>query len=60
MVQAPPAERHAHAERRAQQPTFLQLAGLTTGNAQMPVLLGPAGTPPAPIMLQQPPQNQQA
>eukprot|EP00969_Alexandrium_andersonii_P087553 3863052-Alexandrium_andersonii.AAC.1 len=26
----------------------------------MPVLIGPADAPPAPIMLQQPPQNQQA
>eukprot|EP00969_Alexandrium_andersonii_P251102 11098664-Alexandrium_andersonii.AAC.1 len=34
MVQAPPAERHT--DRRAQQPTFLQLAGLATGVPQMP------------------------
>eukprot|EP00969_Alexandrium_andersonii_P327194 14458056-Alexandrium_andersonii.AAC.1 len=34
MVQAPPAERRT--ERRTQQPTFLQLAGLTAGVPQMP------------------------
>eukprot|EP00969_Alexandrium_andersonii_P309794 13690901-Alexandrium_andersonii.AAC.1 len=33
MVQAPPTERP---ERREQQPTFLQLAGLTSGTPQMP------------------------
>eukprot|EP00969_Alexandrium_andersonii_P347724 15374421-Alexandrium_andersonii.AAC.1 len=59
MVQAPQGERAV--ERREQQPTFLQLAGLAGGVTQMPVTgllpLRPADAPPAPIILQQPPQQ---